>query len=224
MSGNARQCTATSKRTGERCKANAMKGKDVCRHHGGKSKVGAGVSTYRDGRYSRYLPERLAAKYEEASNDTELLSLREDVALLDARLAELVGRLDTGETVQSWLLLSGLWSAYREGDVEESAGAERRIGELIEHGLSEGSMWGEINALLDSRRKLVEGERKRLVDMQQMVTAERAMAFVVAVVAAVKNHVRDPEALAAVSADIARLVHQDAAGGGRGPVVGAGAR
>ena len=32
-----RQCSAKSKRTGKRCRANSMSGKRVCYHHGGMS-------------------------------------------------------------------------------------------------------------------------------------------------------------------------------------------
>ena len=213
MSGNARQCTATSKRTGERCKANAMKGKDVCRHHGGKSKVGAEVATYRDGRYSRYLPERLAARYEEASRDTELLSLREDVALLDARLSELIGQADTGESGAAWArvqkALKDLRKAEAGGNPDKKREARFSLEDAIDMGGTGLEVWREIGEHLERRRKLTESERKRLLDMQQMVTAERATVLVAALIATVKKHVRNGDVLAAISADVGQLMVAD---------------
>ena len=83
-------CPATSKRTKQPCRAKVMLGRTTCYHHGGKSLVGPAVNTYRSGRHSRYLPVRMAAKYQEAEHDPELLSLRDEIALVDARLADLL--------------------------------------------------------------------------------------------------------------------------------------
>lgn len=42
------RCTATSKRTGQRCQSPAMRGWTVCRHHGAR---GGGPSGPRNGNY-----------------------------------------------------------------------------------------------------------------------------------------------------------------------------
>jgi hypothetical protein len=63
------QCTAHSKRTGERCKAQAITGRHLCRHHGGKSLEGIANPNYKDGRYSRVMPKRLMDTYKRAAND-----------------------------------------------------------------------------------------------------------------------------------------------------------
>lgn len=43
----------------------------------------------------------------------------------------------------------------------------------------------------------MESERKRLVEMQQVITAEQAMTFLGAVVAAIRRYVTDRDTLAA---------------------------
>src|SRR5918992_3542816 len=97
------QCRAKSKRSQVQCRKAAVVGREVCSMHGGKSLVGPAVNTYRSGRHSRYLPVRMAAKYQEAEHDPELLSLRDQIALVDARLADLLARVDTGESGSLWL-------------------------------------------------------------------------------------------------------------------------
>lgn len=220
MSGNARQCTATSKRTGNRCKANAVNGRDVCYHHGGKSLQGSAVATFQTGRYSRYLPERLAERYEEAASDPELLSLREDVALLDTRLSQLIARADTGESAEAWKrvqkTLKDLQKAEAGGKPERKKEARWALEDAIEQGGTDIEVWTEIGFHLERRRKLTESERKRLIDAEQMVRADQAMSFVAALVASVRKHVEDPRVLAAISADISAIVHQDVSGGGKG--------
>src|SRR5262245_50957479 len=96
------KCTAKSKRTGKRCRANAVTGREVCYHHGGRSPQGIALPQTKSGRYSKHLPSRLLATYEEAKRDPEILALRDEVALIDARLAELLKRIDTGESGASW--------------------------------------------------------------------------------------------------------------------------
>jgi hypothetical protein len=89
-----RQCTATSKRSGQRCRKSAMRGRTVCLAHGGRTPRGAASPHFKTGRYSRSLPGHLVAAYERALADPTLLSLRDEVALTDAMIAELLGQLD----------------------------------------------------------------------------------------------------------------------------------
>jgi hypothetical protein len=63
--------------------------------------------------------------------------------------------------------------------------------------------------MLDLRRKLVESERKRLVQLRQMITVEQAMVLLTAVVALVREHVDDQQVLARISDGIRRLTMVD---------------
>lgn len=194
-----------------------MNGKDVCRHHGGKSPQGAASSRFKDGRWSRYLPERLAERYQQAASDSELLSLREDVVLLDARLSELIERAGTGESAQAWVrvqkAMKGLQKVEAGGNPDKKREARFELEDAIERGGADIEVWAEIGDHLERRRKLTESERKRLIDMEQMVRADQAMALVAAVVASVRKHVEEPRVLANISADITALVYTDGAGG-----------
>lgn len=201
-------CGAQSKRSGAPCRAPAMPN-GRCHKHGGASLSGVAVHSFKTGRYSKYLPARLAGRYEEASSDPELLALRDDIALLDTRIAQTVAALDTGESRESWTLLSSLWlefeSGWKDMPPDDMERLIDRIGKVMRDGLSAGYVWSEIRGLLKERAALVAGEQKRLVDMQQYVTSEQAMTFVGAVMASVRQHVHDRGALAAISADLARL-------------------
>ena len=63
--------------------------------------------------------------------------------------------------------------------------------------------------LLDERRKLVESERKRLVEMQQMLSTEQAMTLLAAVIDGIKKNVPDRRPVAAIAADIGKLAGTD---------------
>jgi len=183
-----------------------------CRYHGGASLRGIDAPRYKHGRYSKYLPDALTDRYHAAQSDPDLLSLREDVALLDTRISDRVQALDAGDSRQLWGQLSATYAAFiqaqRMGKTQEMAEALVKLGNLIKRGGSQGEVWSEIIGLLDQRRKLVESERKRLVDLQQMITTERAMTLVSAIVSSITEHVQDKGALSAIVADLRGLLDQ----------------
>lgn len=203
------QCTATSKQSGNRCRSHAAVGRTVCHIHGGKTPNGIAHPSFKTGRYSKHLPSRLLATYDTARQDGELLAVRDDIALLDARLTELLARVETGESGAVWRTLRAEYRAYRDAtaakDIPEMSARISAIGSLIERGLADEAAWSDIRHTLEQRRKLVESERKRLVEMQQMVTADEAMGFVRALTAAVRTHVRDADTLRAITDDLTRL-------------------
>ena len=184
-----------------------------CRLHGGKSLGGLASPTFKHGRYSRVLPARLAARYDEATTDPALLELRADVALLDARLSDVLGRVDTGESGALWTTLQNhrrdVLAAKRAGDSVAQAVALNALLETVGQGHADYRAWAEIGALLEQRRKLVESERKRLIEAQQTLTVEKAMLLIGAISGIIKAHVHDRAILAAIGRDIEGLVSRE---------------
>lgn len=187
-----------------------------CSLHGGKTPTGIGLPQYKHGRYSKVMPTRLRERYEDAARDPALLELREDVALLDARLEDLLGRVDSGESGAIWRQLqqarTSLIIARRAGDAEGQAGAINDMLELIGRGHADYAAWRELGGVLEQRRRLVESESKRLVQMQQTITAEKAMLLIGAIGQIIKTHVADRSTLSKISADISALVTAEPGG------------
>lgn len=204
------QCNATSKRTHQQCGAQAVTGSTKCYHHGGKSLAGVASPRFSTGRYSKVLPSRLAARYEEMRGDAALLELREEIGLVDARLADLLSRVDTGESGALWQGLMkarmDLLAAKQGGDTVGQIVALNSILDLISQGHTDYRAWAEVGSVLEQRRKLVESERKRMIETQQMISSERAMALLGAVVNIIREHVDDRAVLAAISSGINNLI------------------
>lgn len=178
----------------------------VCYHHGGKTPTGKALPQTTHGRYSKHLPTRMLATYEDAQRDPELLNLRGDIALLDARLSELLKRVDSGESGKVWHDLRVAWKAVKRATNEvEQVMALAELGTLIEHGYLDTQAWGEIRDLLEQRRKLVESERKRLIEMQQMMTAGQAQLLIARLYDVVTQHVNDHATLAAIGVGLQAL-------------------
>lgn len=196
-------------RSGEPCKRPAM-ANGRCYTHGGKSLAGIASPSFKTGRYSRYMPKRLLDRYEAAISDKELLVLRDEIALVEVRVTDLLAALSPEAGEDAWREAQScneqLQSALQARDAVAARTAAVALARALQPGKEEKEIWGEITRLTDLRRKLVEAERGRLVELSQMITAEQAMMLVVAISHLVRQHVSDPEALRAISDGIRSLV------------------
>jgi hypothetical protein len=199
------RCRATSKRSKQPCQRAPMQN-GLCYMHGGATPSGMALPQTTTGRYSKHLPTRMGERYQQALADSELLAMREEVAVIDARLADVLGRVDTGESGHVWATLGKAWRAYRTGPPEKRMEAEAQISDLILTGTSDYEAWEDVRSLIDQRSRLVLGERQRLVQMQQMLSVEQAMTLMAAVADSVRKHCRDRDTLAAISSDLGKLV------------------
>lgn len=204
------QCTAHSKRTGEPCQGKAVKGRTTCRMHNGNAKRGLALPQTKDGRYSKYLPTRLLERYAQQATDPALLSLREEITLLDARLADVLRRVDTGESGQLWngarATYKLLTQAMRDGDAAATRIQLADLDAYLGRGVADWAAWSEIHKLLNQRKALVESERKALLDAHNAMTVDQGMVMVEALIQAVRAHVRDPKALQGISTDLGRIL------------------
>ena len=120
----AMQCKATSKRSGERCKKAAMRGKEVCHFHGGKSPVGPESGTWIDGSSSKFraiFTGDALEHYETARRDDRYLELREDLAVLDTLFLEAMKVARVGEGGALWEELGQTWRRFQEAEPTRDA-------------------------------------------------------------------------------------------------------
>ncbi len=190
-----------------------MVGRTVCYHHGGKTPRGFALPQTKTGRYSKHLPTRLAVEYERARADGQLLELREEIALLDARLADVLAGVDSGESGQLVRNLQSTWAeleaARGRGDTAAMATCMRRLHDLITGGVAEHARWKEIRELLQERKQLVDSERRRALTAHEVITSERAALLLGAVLGAIRHHVKDPAILSAIGDELGALLDHD---------------
>lgn len=138
-----------------------------------------------------------------------MLALRDEIALVEARLNDLLGQLGTGESGEAWEELQELcWdmqSAVVEENHIEAKAILREISEIVQGGLADQAIWHEVYELLERRRRLTESERKRLVNMHQIITVERAMVLIHNLQRAVIENVSNPDERMAIAAEFRDL-------------------
>jgi hypothetical protein len=105
-----------------------------CRLHGGASLAGVASPTWKNGRWSKYLPAHLAARFQEGLNDRQLMQLRQDTALIDAALTtytqhmkERPGKSLTKAQEQRMIALT----EHRRKLIEADARRQRDLGQLV---------------------------------------------------------------------------------------------
>jgi hypothetical protein len=152
--------------------------------------------TFKTGRYSKALPAQLAARYEEARASPRLLSLSDDIALAEARLAALLDEVEQGAAGATWqelrTTLSAFEGALAAGNLDGMQAQFATLQRLVQQGGQTAAAWQDIRRLWETRCKLVQTEVKTLQGMQQMVSTQQLMlylgAITVAVTEAVKRH------------------------------------
>lgn len=188
-----------------------MHGKTVCYMHGGKTPKGMMQPAYKTGRYSKYMPARLLERFQQSSDDPDLLNLRDDIALVDSRLSDMLERVDSGESGETWKLAKAAHRTMKAGlapggDLTAAKAALDDLDAIISRGMGDYAAWREIGELLDRRERLVRSERRRLVELQQTMTVEQAMLLMGALAALVDEHVTDRAARLAISDGLRRLM------------------
>jgi hypothetical protein len=197
-------------------------GSGRCWFHGGKTPSGPTSPHWKDGHRSKAAreirsvlrsirsPERRQA-VEEALADPQLLELREEVAILRRFRDEALERLGTQESGAAWHAAATAFRALRKAiqDVVVTPELTEAIAALdatIRDGAQHFAQEQDVIALAHHRARLVESERQRLVQEQQVLTARGAETLMAMLEAAVRKHVSDPATLDAIGQELARAV------------------
>lgn len=212
---NGRPICGAKTRKGLPCRVAPMPNGRCYRHGGASHPGGSSHPGFRTGRYAK-LPARMIDRFLASLDDPDLLAVREDIAANDARIADLVARLDTGESGSLWRQLRDAQAevdAARGGDDPAAlAEAMQRVRALILRGHADHAAWAELREAQEHGRKLRESERKRLVEMHQMIAADKALAWGRALMEAVERRVTDRKVLTAISRDVMQIMNNPGEG------------
>jgi len=177
------------------CAKNPLPGRTRCNLHGGLTPRGEDSPHYKDGTYmSKYIPDQLMDKYIDASQDRALLSLREDIMVLDSIILDRLSKLFLGESGGYFKNLSGALEDLQNAWVDNPEDVPflmNQLGDLISKGRSQSETISELTNLQLKKEKLVQSERKRLEQMHQMMSAEQVTAIIGALTKIVREEVED---------------------------------
>jgi hypothetical protein len=194
------------------CQNTAVMANGRCRMHNGGALRGADSHKFRTGRFSRYLPTDLIPKFQQAIHDPQLMELREDAALVDARMMALLQQLGTeAEASDATLARIGeAWSAMEEANTAQDAQGVALYAGIIREQLRRPranlrQLRAELREEQNLKRRIIDSDARRQANLNQYISADRALALVGALSDAVRTHVTDAATLAGIRRDIARL-------------------
>lgn len=194
------------------CEGWAMKGSTKCRKHGGATPRGLASKNLKHGRHSKALPHRLVARYKAALGDPDLLSLSSEIAVMDSLIDERLRLMDEETSAQIWRRLEAKateFSQAREAkEADKMKTAMEDLLDLIYAGAQQRQNEKDLVVMLDSRRRLVESQRKALIESEQTMTYDQVMTLFTAVIAAVRENVKNPLELVSIQKEFTRITSQ----------------
>lgn len=200
------------------CESPYIQSNGLCRMHGGAALKGAEHPNFKHGRATQAfnrLPKRFKESYTASLTDDDLLSLRVDIAISDARINELLEYLDTGENPKRWGQVALTSHAImvelaKSGpDLEVVAKLMMDIDGLATASKADDSSWRELRTQSAHGRALRDTERQRLKDMHAYMTAEEALTVVQRLTDTIIRHVEDKTVLQAILHEITTLIGHD---------------
>ena len=186
------KCNAKSKRTGKRCRANAMTGSTKCYHHGGRSKRGIESATFKTGRYSKDLPTRLVARYEAAQLDPNILDQRPEIAVLQARISELLQKIDQREAGQWFRDLQKAKQRFLSAKDKTAAQPHlHHILRMIDQGAEAWMTWEDITRTMEQHRRMVADQNKADQNADLLISIEKLTLIFGTIARLIHEHVPD---------------------------------
>lgn len=186
-----------------------MIGAEKCRKHGGATPRGIASKNLKHGRYSKALPQRWIARYRAAISDTDLLSLTSEIAVMDAMIDERLRLVDDETSAQIWRRLEAKATEFSQArdatDADKMKTSMEDLLDLVYAGAQQRQNERDLVVMLDSRRKLVESQRKALIESEQTMTYDQVMTLFTAVIAAIRENVKSPIELATLQKEFTRI-------------------
>jgi hypothetical protein len=221
--GEARQCEATSKRTGQRCGAFALKGSGLCPKHlgtnpDGSSHLGPANTNWHGGVskpcYSgppifkpRYCgPETLNDLMRAAESDPEISSLNPEISVVTAAIQADVRRLGEIDPYAYAEPIDQLIAGMKASDSGEIRAALNRLAELRSGTRDDEATWNRILKLIERRRRLVDTQRRLAVESSLALPREQALRIAIGLLEAVTRNVRDAETVNNIREEFRRII------------------
>jgi hypothetical protein len=200
---HAKKVCGAKTRGGTPCQQTRLGENGRCRMHGGTALGGLAHPNFKHGRHvlDRFIPKGLRASYDRAMRDTELLSLRGELASMLAMEAKVFKDMDCAE-VPPWGKTVEALNDYKTARTEaEKAEALANLETIIRTGADAAKSYEDlerkVRRLFQERKDLVAAESKRLHELDHFLTKEQATALGYLVMQAMRTAVLDAPTFAA---------------------------
>jgi len=148
-------------------------------------------------------------RYESALADPQLLSVRDDIALLQGAITDVMAELKEAEVQPDLDAILGsverISRDWQSWDWTKMTSELDGLRELVVGRKSQRTALAEIRSLIREKAQLVQQENRLLADREQMITTEQFMLAMRALGSAVRRLVDDPQTLRSIDGEFRRL-------------------
>jgi ElaB/YqjD/DUF883 family membrane-anchored ribosome-binding protein len=178
--------------------------------HGGSTPRGVQLPQFKTGKFSKHMPTRLGAIYDELSHNGELISIDRNLHLREAFLREGLETLkDAGDPAQAWVDLKKCVDdlnlaidALSEPLMKKAA---RKMDEIIDQRYRYHETVKELNKTLTEQRQDIKAKASIELAKEHAVTAGEVMTLIGGIVSIINQIVTDKEQRYAIADGIDKL-------------------
>ncbi len=192
-------CGAKLRGKDRTCRKPPLRGKKRCRLHGGLSPSGNASPNYKTGKYSRYLPTDLRQRYAEFCRDRRGNDLQDEISLVTTHIANLIEQTHLKRSVSGVATIQKLFkdlvAAAKSQDLESVAKLDDRMTQALATEGNRAQLWNTIMDRIETRRRLVDTQRKYDIEMGRMLSINEAQEFMAGMCSIIKTvceqHIND---------------------------------
>lgn len=169
---------------------------------------GKAAQDWRAGHYAERMPDNLRYVFSRAAETDAMISMKYQMALIDAREVQLLERLGTDESGKTWLKIRALADELKVHIENEDATQQAKtlwsLLNTIDTGSSDEVIWSEIRENAEFRRRLSESERKHVESERAQMSMEQIGQIAAFFGNLLKRYVTDQQRLIAAATELKR--------------------
>lgn len=216
LANNAKVKLCTSKNiNGDLCNNVAIKGRDYCKHHGGRALIGPENPAFKTGLWSKQrrrfssVAPKLLTRIDELREDPELFSLKDDAAYLTALMDVRAEAASNGISLEHYESIRDQMSVCQATlNTDEFKPAFKELGRMINEGIDVYRASQDVVSLIGKRTEIVEAEARMMHTKAYTLEVDQAYSFAMQILKVVKGCVRDANELTAIKAGFSKLLKQ----------------
>jgi len=195
------------------CNSMAMKGRDYCAYHGGRTLIGPEHPNFITGLYSKNykrfsnVGKDLLDKIDTLRHDPDLFSLKDDAAFITAIIDKRAEAASEGVGIDQYKKVQAAYGlAHSKLGSPDFIDAFEQIGDVLTETLDQYTASRDVLELIEKRVDIVEAEQRMMHAKAYTLEVDQAFSLAMQLLEIVKDNVRNAEELIAIRAGVQRLL------------------
>jgi hypothetical protein len=195
------------------CNNIAIKGRQFCKHHGGKLPIAQDSALFKTGlwsaqrrRFANVAP-KLLTRINELREDPELFSLKDDAAYITALMDNRAEAASSGVSLEHYENIRDQYNTCKHAIGTESFDdAFKYLGKQILDGIDEYKASNDVVELIKRRTEVIEAEQKIMQSKAYTLEVDQAYSLIMQVLKVIQNTVKDPDDMALIRSGVQKLL------------------